>query len=109
MAKRKTRKNMAEGLIAGLREAVAHERGELTLKVRKVELTAPAPKWTTARIRKLRNEVLRMSQPVFAALLNVTTSTVRSWEQGQKIPSGAAARLLQLLAADHEVVEKLVA
>ena len=109
MAKGKKSKSMAEGLIQGLKEAVAHERGKLTLKERTVELAAPAPRWTTAGIRRLRNEILHMSQPVFAALLNVTTSTVRSWEQGQKAPSGAAARLLQLLAADHETVEKLVA
>jgi putative transcriptional regulator len=100
---------MADGLIQGLKEAVAYHQGKLTLKERTIELPAPAPKWTTGRIRRLRNEVLHMSQPVFAALLNVTTATVRSWEQGQKVPSGAAARLLQLLATDHETIEKMVA
>src|SRR5580692_627523 len=98
MTVKKEPTSMAAGLISGLKNALAYQRGKRTLKERTVELAAPAPKWTTARIRKLRNNVLHMSQPVFAALLNVRPATVRSWEQGRKTPSGAAARLLQLLA-----------
>jgi putative transcriptional regulator len=109
MRGRKEAKSMAEGLISGLKDALAYQRGKRTLREHTVELPAPAPKWTTASIRKLRNEVLHMSQPVFAAFLNVKPATVRSWEQGQKTPSGAAARLLQLLAADPERIEKMVA
>jgi DNA-binding transcriptional regulator YiaG len=108
MAKREP-KTMAEGLIQGLQEAVAHSRGELKLKTRSRELPKPAPKWSASQIRKLRKEVYQMSQPSFAILLNVTAATVRSWEQGQKSPSGAAARLLQILAGDRRSVEKLIA
>ncbi len=39
---------------------------------------------------------LNVSQPVFAALLNVPLATARSWEQGKRKPSGAALRLLDL-------------
>jgi putative transcriptional regulator len=46
-----------------------------------------------ARIRKGVN----VSQSVFAAYLNTTASTVRQWEQGDKKPSGLAARLLQVV------------
>ncbi len=105
--RKKTR--MADGLMQGLREAVAYSRGEKKLREHTIEIPGPAPKWTAAQIRQLRKEKFQMSQPMFAALLNVTTSTVRAWEQGQKTPSGAAARLLQLLAADRSAVEKLVA
>ena len=41
-----------------------------------------------ARIRKSVN----VSQSVFALYLNTTTSTIRQWEQGDKRPSGIAAR-----------------
>ncbi len=109
MRSRKQGRRMADGLLHGLKDALEHRRGKITLRMRSAELPAPAPKWSTARIRRLRNEVLRMSQPVFAALLNVTTSTVRAWEQGQKVPSGAAARLLQIVAADPVMIERLVA
>jgi putative transcriptional regulator len=46
-----------------------------------------------ARIRKGMN----VSQSVFAIYLNTTVSTVRHWEQGDKKPSGIAARMLQLV------------
>jgi putative transcriptional regulator len=102
-------KNMADGLRQGLQEAIEYSKGHLKAKEHVVEVPGPAPKWTSAGIRRLRKEVYGMSQPLFAALLNVTPSTVRSWEQGQKTPSGAAARLLQLLSLDHDVLELLAA
>ena len=37
-----------------------------------------------------------MSQAVFARMLNVSTKTVQSWEQGQRSPSQAALRLIQV-------------
>jgi DNA-binding XRE family transcriptional regulator len=37
-----------------------------------------------------------MSQAVFARLLNVSTKTVQSWEQGDRKPSQAALRLIQV-------------
>lgn len=102
-------KSMGEGLIQGLQEAVAYGEGRLKLRGTAVEIPGPAPKWKAAAIRKLRKETFGLSQPLFAALLNVTTSTVRAWEQGRKTPSGAAARLLQLLAMDRTLMEKLAA
>jgi putative transcriptional regulator len=37
-----------------------------------------------------------MSQAVFARMLNVSTTTVQSWEQGDRKPSQAALRLIQV-------------
>jgi putative transcriptional regulator len=108
-AQKKGPKNMAEGLMRGLQEAVSYSKGQLKAKEHLAEVPGPAPKWTSAAIRRLRKEVYGMSQPLFAALLNVTPSTVRAWEQGQKTPSGAAARLLQLLSLDRKVMELLAA
>lgn len=53
--------------------------------------------WTKSRVRALR-ERHNMSQPVFAAHLNSTPSTVAQWESGAKRPSKIAAKLLQVLA-----------
>jgi putative transcriptional regulator len=47
-------------------------------------------------IRRLR-ENLHISQAVFAAYLNASISTVQKWENGDKKPSGAAARLLSVI------------
>jgi putative transcriptional regulator len=61
------------------------------------ELDIPAVKDLTARqIREIRNRV-RVSQGVFAALLNVNPSTVQKWEQGKVKPQNAALRLLNII------------
>ena len=49
-----------------------------------------------AQIKKIR-ESSRVSQAVFAALLNTSLSTVQKWEIGQKKPTGTALKLLQLV------------
>lgn len=46
-------------------------------------------------IRTIR-EKANMSQAVFAMVLNVTTSIVSKWEQGDKKPSGPSLKLLSL-------------
>ena len=42
-------------------------------------------------------EKSRLSQAVFAALLNRRVSTVQKWEIGQKKPTGTARKLLHLV------------
>lgn len=50
--------------------------------------------------RQIKNIRLRerVSQQVFAKFLNITLSTVRQWEQGEKHPRGTSLRLLNLVA-----------
>ena len=48
------------------------------------------------QIKRLR-EKARVSQAVFAALLNTSLSTVQKWEVGQKRPTGTALKLLHLV------------
>lgn len=48
------------------------------------------------QIRQIR-EVSRVSQAVFARLLNTSLSTVQKWEIGQKKPTGTALKLLHLV------------
>jgi putative transcriptional regulator len=47
-------------------------------------------------IKKLRLQE-NVSQPVLARILNVSPSTVKHWEIGDKKPSGAALKLLNLI------------
>src|SRR3970282_2310695 len=49
-----------------------------------------------AKIKQIR-ETSRVSQAVFAALLNTSLSTVQKWEIGQKRPTGTALKLLHLV------------
>ena len=67
-------------------------------KMRKYELLCeePIPAYTSEKIRKLRDKY-QLSQTVFATLLNISPSTVRQWEQGDKTPGGTSAKLLYIL------------
>jgi len=52
----------------------------------------------SSQIKSMR-ERLRLSQAVFASLLNISPSTVQKWEAGQKVPSGPSLKLLNLVKA----------
>ncbi|WP_108647641.1 helix-turn-helix domain-containing protein [Polynucleobacter rarus] len=47
-------------------------------------------------IKQLRTKE-RLSQAVFAAVLNTSTSTIQKWETGEKKPSGPSLKLLSIL------------
>jgi putative transcriptional regulator len=81
-----------------LRDVVTGRR-KLTLRTATIRLPKAAPAITPREIARLRAR-LNVSQPIFAALLNVPTVTAVSWEKGRRKPSGAALRLLQI-AKDH--------
>ena len=51
-----------------------------------------------AEIRALRKRE-DVSQPVFAAYLNVRKDAVSKWERGEKRPAGPALKLLNLVRA----------
>lgn len=57
------------------------------------------PVFTSRKVALIRKNKARMSQSVFASLLNVSVSTVQKWEapDSGKHPSGAAAKLLQVI------------
>jgi len=102
---KKTR--VEEALVRGLKEALEYERGQKKLKTTQRELPNPAPQWNQNEIRKIRREILNVSQPDFAVFLNVKTPTIRAWEQGKKKPSGAASRLLEIAAIEPRVFSQL--
>lgn len=102
---RKTR--LGQELIAGLEEALEHEKGAKKLRTSELELSEPARPWKKEQIAQLRKQRFGVSQPVFASLLSVTASTVRAWEQGQKSPSGAARRLLEVAAIAPDIFARL--
>jgi putative transcriptional regulator len=48
-----------------------------------------------------------LSQSAFAKLLGVSVRTLQEWEQGRKVPSGAAATLLKVASRHPEVLQEL--
>ena len=56
----------------------------------------PVQDYDAARIKALR-ERLQLSQVVLASVLNISPSTVRKWEVGDKRPSGPSQKLLDII------------
>lgn len=100
------KRNIGDEIIEGLADAIAHAEGKITLKTTTVEIPDLPPEMSKAEISRIRTKVLNMSQGAFAAYLGVSPTVVQSWEQGQKKPSGAARRLLQVAATDPEALLK---
>ncbi len=94
---------VAEQIRKGLEEAIRYVQGEITLKTTTVELPDEPPEIDAPTIVALRDQS-RMSQAVFARLLNVSTKTVQSWEQGVRTPSHASRRLIQIYSQHPETV-----
>lgn len=80
----------------GLQEALDYTQGKITLKSEIIEIPESPSEYKAKDIRKIR-EKCHYSQGVFAKILNVSPRTVQSWESGQRVPSHAALRLLEIV------------
>jgi putative transcriptional regulator len=89
---RKTR--IFDELKGSLEDALKYEQGT-PLDLRVTDIPLVANRISPAHIRQIRRS-LRASQPVFAMLLNVSTNTVQSWEQGVRRPRKSALKLLSI-------------
>lgn len=78
----------------GLYKAGAMDR--VTLREFDQLCVAPVRPLRPEEIKQIR-EATRVSQAVFARLLNTSVSTVQKWEIGQKKPTGTALKLLHLV------------
>jgi putative transcriptional regulator len=103
----KRRKPLFERLKTGLEEGIRHAHGEITLKTTTLEMPDRPPEVQAEEVTKLRLKN-GMSQAVFAQVLNVSTKTIQSWEQGQRNPSQAALRLIQVFRHDPSGLLELV-
>ncbi len=75
----------------------------------KMKLICEAPpEYTPERVTAIRVGKAKVSQSVLASMLNVSVSAVQKWESPSsgKHPSGAAAKLLQLI--DKKGLEAIV-
>ena len=105
MITKSKRKPLADRLKGGLTEAVQFAKGALTLRT--VEVPAAPPEIAAAEVTSMRAKT-GMSQAVFARVLNVSTKTVQSWEQGQRKPSHAALRMLQVFRENPNFIFHVV-
>lgn len=83
-------------LKAGLTDAIAHKKGKISLRSETLEMPKPPADYKAREVKKIR-ETYNYSQSIFAKILNVSTKTVQSWESGERNPSHAALRLLEII------------
>jgi len=69
----------------------------------------PARKFVieTPDVKKIRSNY-KLSQNEFAALMGISVSTLRNWEQGRRTPEGSARVLLQVAAKHPKVIWDVV-
>lgn len=97
----KTDKGYRSEIASAIHEMMsdAHDAGVVsraTLRTFDEACLAPVPALGGEEIRAIR-EREHVSQPVFAAYLNVSRNLVSDWERGVKRPGGPALRLLSII------------
>ena len=96
------RTGIGQEIEAALGDVVAHVRGEAALPCRIVD--APAADWV-ASLRKR----LKLSRQKFADRFGLDVRAVQEWEQGRRVPDGAARVLLTVIDRDPESVVRALA
>lgn len=86
---------------AGLREAIAHVRGEIALESRVVNMMPPA------RVKAIRRRLAK-SPKEFERRFGIPARTVEGWEQGRKVDATARV-LLTIIDREPEAVERALA
>ena len=89
--------------VQDMRDLADHYMGEKKLTLRTFRINRPSPIFTPSDIVELR-EASHLSRPLFAQVLNVPAITVRKWETGERNPSGAALRLLEIMKINPKVL-----
>ena len=89
LLERDAKRNIGEELLAAIQDVKAGRHGD----VHEVKITE------TAEARGKTG----LSQPKFAELLGVSVRTLQEWEQGRRMPSGAARSLLHIAVLRPDV------
>ncbi len=86
-----------EKIAAGLADAIAYAEGD---KSKGRIVAGPDVKAIRAKTK--------LSQAAFAAKLRVPAPTLRDWEQGRRVPEGAARTLLGMVDVDAKAAFALM-
>lgn len=90
-----------DSILDGMNEALEHAQGKKTLKSYKVQIDVPDVK----AIRKATH----LSQAEFSRYFGFPIDTLRSWEQGRRVPDHSARALLLLIKDDPTHVMSVMA
>lgn len=92
-------KDFGDGILEGLKEALAWKRGEVALEVRNID---PMP---ASRIKEIRKRHARSTKE-FERRFGIPAATMNNWEQGRRKPDPTARLLLKVIEDAPDVVEK---
>ena len=95
------KKELFDELLESVKQAADIERGEM--KPSRVFVVNKKNEVTNVRAR------LGLSQNKFAALLGISSATLKNWEQGRRQPSGAAKVLLKIAKQHPRIILKVAA
>ena len=90
------KKELFDELLESVKQAAAIERGEM--KPSRSFVVNRKNEVTVVRVK------LGLSQNKFAALLGISSGTLKNWEQGRRRPTGAAKVLLRVAKRHPKIV-----
>lgn len=97
-----TNRNIGNEIIEGMTSAIDYIRGGAReAKINKVEIP------NEIDVRTIR-ETLNLSRKEFADSFGFSSRTLQHWEQGDRVPHGAARVLLLLLQRDPATIAKIL-
>jgi putative transcriptional regulator len=104
LSRRSKQRHSALGrrLIAGLKEALANARGEISLP----HYTVDVPERVNVKAVRRR---LGLSQAAFARAFGLDLTAIHAWEQGRRRPDRAARVLLAVIAKEPQAVLRALA
>lgn len=92
---------LGDELVRSMAQALAHAQGNRTVG-RSYKVTV-----NPDEIQKARKQ-LGLSQDQFAYAFEVSASTLRKWDQGQRSPAGAAKTLLKIIEREPRAVVRAI-
>ena len=92
---------LANDLRDGLKEAIAHAKGNITLPTRSID---PLPAEQIMRIRKS----VAKNRKDFERRFGIPAETLRGWETGLRFPDQTARVFLRVIEQAPEEVERVV-
>lgn len=101
-----TSKNFGNLLLKSVEQGLKHTQGEISLRESVAQLAPTPPDFSSSAIKKIRSQ-FDLTQELLAQLLGVNSSAVKHWEQGIRKPSPSVRRLLQIIQADPNILEKI--
>jgi putative transcriptional regulator len=95
-------KRAFEGIMEGLRDALAYAKGDRSAVARVVHASVKPADIKTAR------KNIGLSRDAFAHAFGLSAATLRKWENGEREPTGAARVLLTIICREPEAALRAI-